>query len=362
MSTRTPDAIRRPAVESRPDGGTAEVVVDALTSAGLLDPTRRADAVSVVGPVLSRPESPGASLRHRLPEVAGYLGAAFVTAAVVLLVAREWNDLAVVARVGLLVAVSVALVVAAAALVRLGGGVEALRSDRQVVRRRLASTLATGGAVAGAGAVLVAVLELAEQPGDLRDGALVGVAAGATLLLLSLVGYRIAPSLVGQAAAAIGATYTTVFAAQAIDLQDPWWTGAALVPLGAVWLLLAERHWWREQLAARAFGLAVALLGAQTLLFDGDHDLLGYLLTGGIAVAGFGLYVALRAWPYLAAGVVALTALVPEVVLDLTDGSSLGTGLALLAAGATLLGSSLLGMRLRRPATGPDPEPVTDRA
>jgi hypothetical protein len=283
-----------------------------------------------------------------LPEIAGYLGAAFVTAAVVLLVAREWADLALGARVGLLAAVSVLLLGSAAVLVRLGGGVAAVRSPDQVVRRRLASTLATGGAVAGAGAVLVGMLELADQPGDLRDGTLVGVAAGGTLLVLALVGYLISPSLLGQAAAAFGATYTTLFLAQAIDLEEPWWTGAALVPLGAVWLLLAERRWWDEVLAARGFGLTLALFGAQSTLMDGEHDLVGYVLTGAVAVAGFGLYVALRAWPYLAAGVVALTLLVPEVVLDLTDGSSLGTGLALLAAGITLLGSALLGMRLHR--------------
>ncbi|HEX6485476.1 MAG TPA: hypothetical protein VF012_02095, partial [Nocardioidaceae bacterium] len=51
--------------------------------------------------------------------------------------------------------------------------------------------------------------------------------------------------------------------------------------------------------------------------------------------------------PYLAVGVVGVTLAVPEALLDWTEGS-LGTAGVLLVAGVTLLGASLLGLRLRK--------------
>ena len=60
---------------------------------------------------------------------------------------------------------------------------------------------------------------------------------------------------------------------------------------------------------------------------------------------GFAVYVAKRAWPYLLAGVAGVTLAVPEALLDWTEGS-LGTAGVLLVAGVTLLGASLLGLRL----------------
>ena len=78
-----------------------------------------------------------------------------------------------------------------------------------------------------------------------------------------------------------------------------------------------------------------------------DYPWVGYLVTILVAVAGFALYVVRRAWPYLAVGVVGVTLAVPEALLDWTEGS-LGTAGVLLVAGITLLGASLLGLRLRK--------------
>ena len=66
-----------------------------------------------------------------------------------------------------------------------------------------------------------------------------------------------------------------------------------------------------------------------------------------VAAAAFAVYVVRPAWPYLALGVVAVTLVVPEALLDWTD-NDLGPAGAMLVTGMTLLAASLLGFRLRR--------------
>jgi len=326
-----------------------EQVVRALAAAGLVGTDRHDEAVRVVDRALGDAAEPPSSLRRRLPEIAGYLGAAFVTAAVVLLVARQWDGLTTATRVSLLAALAALLFAAAYALARTTGGAASLRTPEHSVRRRLTSTIATAGAGAGAAAVLVGLIELSEGSGDLRDGALIGLGAASAFVLLCLVGYALAPSLLGQLATAIGAAYAVVFGVQAATLDpDGVRIGLAFVALGVLWLLLAEQGWWRELPAARGIGLALVLAGAQAPLAEPDYRWVAYLMTTLVAAAGFWMYVARQAWPYLVLGVVGVTVVVPEVVLDWTDGSTLGAGTALLAAGVALLAASLLGQRLRR--------------
>jgi hypothetical protein len=227
------------------------------------------------------------------------------------------------------------------------GGVT-LRDGRHPVHLRLASTLATGGGAAGAAAVLIWLVDVGQEPGSLRDGALIGLGAGVTLALLAVLGYVPAPTLLGQGATAVGAVLTAVFGVQAVATEpNGLSTGAALLAVGIGWLALAEAGWWRERLGSRVIGLLLAVGGAQAAVAGPDDRWVGYLLTLLVAVACFATYAAARAWPYLAAGVAGLTVVVPEAVLDWTDGSSVGTGAALLAAGATLLGASVAGLRLR---------------
>ena len=64
-------------------------------------------------------------------------------------------------------------------------------------------------------------------------------------------------------------------------------------------------------------------------------------------------------WVVLAGGVIGATVVVPEFLYDVTDGS-LGASGVLLVAGLTLLGGSLLGLRIRRTAepAGDPPAPA----
>lgn len=68
-----------------------------------------------------------------------------------------------------------------------------------------------------------------------------------------------------------------------------------------------------------------------------------------VAAIGIALYLGRRAWPYLAAAVVAVTLVVPEAVSDWT-GDSLGAIGAVLVTGVTLLVASFAGYRVRAEA------------
>jgi hypothetical protein len=228
------------------------------------------------------------------------------------------------------------------------GGFAVLRADGQPVRRRLASLLFTGGAGVTAAAVVVWLIDLIEGRGtEMEQGWLIGLGGATTLLVLSAVGYLLAPSLLGQLAVALGSVYTIPFALEGMDVVDqPVVIGLAFLGLGLVWLLLAENGLWREVVPGRILGSALVVIGAQ-IPVTSETPWVGYVLTLLVAAVGFGLYVVRRAWPYLAVGVVGVTLAVPEALLDWTEGS-LGTAGVLLVAGVTLLGASLLGLRLRK--------------
>jgi prepilin signal peptidase PulO-like enzyme (type II secretory pathway) len=81
---------------------------------------------------------------------------------------------------------------------------------------------------------------------------------------------------------------------------------------------------------------------------------LSYVLTALVAAACLAGYATTQRWPLLAVGVLATAVVVPEVLSEWL-GDSLGIPGLLLASGVTLLGASLLGLRMgRRGAPRPD--------
>jgi hypothetical protein len=124
--------------------------------------------------------------------------------------------------------------------------------------------------------------------------------------------------------------------------------------LGWVWLV------WRRLLAERRFALAVAvtfgLVGAQLVVAGGTggQNYLGYALTAIVAGVCFAAYARIREWVVLAGGVIGATLVVPEFLYDVTGGS-LGASGVMLVAGVTLLGGSLVGLRIRSTADADSP-------
>ena len=325
----------------------ANRVVEALVAAGLLDPTVRAESVSVVNGALAAepPLAPARGTSH-LVEVVAYLGAALVLAAGALFLVQEWGSLAFAARVSLLAVVALVLVVAGSLVSRVPAGAAPLRDATQDLRRRLAGTLLTGAALAVAFLVGHVVDQLTNpQFPDIYWPAVAGAGAG---VLVAAVGHRVAPTaagVVGILAGLVTATVTLVDDIDTVGSQGDA-IGVALALLGIGWLVLTERGYFRELVVARSLGVALMLLAAQIPVLDGSHQWLGYLLTALVAAGGIAVYLGKAAWPYLAVAVLAVTLVVPEAVADWTEGSLGATG-GVLVAGITLLVASFAGYRLR---------------
>jgi hypothetical protein len=317
-------------------------LVSALVDSGLVLPDRRAEAVAVVDRVLGAQAPTPAPLRRRFAELAGYVGGALVVSAAAVFFTSRWDDLGEWRQTGLLAGIAVVLAVAGLAVVA-SARPDRLRAGGDPVRRRLAGVLLTAAAASAAGAVGILVEQWVGD--DATTSALLG---SLTLGALSLAGYLVAPTVVGQLGVAVGAESAVLFGLDGLGDVPTVVTGLCVLALGVVWLVATERGLWREVASARVLGCGLALVGAEIPVFDSaPQRMVGYLLLGLVAVAAFGVYVARPAWPYLAAGVIAVTLVVPEALLDWTD-NAMGPAGAMLVTGMALLGGSLLGLRLRR--------------
>jgi len=281
-------------------------------------------------------EAAEAGRRGRLAEVAGYAGGALVLSAGVLFLGTEWADLGRGARAAFLLTATALLAIGGAAVLATADRPRGqVADDHDSARRRLVSTIWALGVAALAGGTGV----LVDQPTP--------VLAAGVGLLGAAIAYGVMPGAPGHAAAAAGAL---ALAGTAVDrLADaPGAEVYALVYLavGAGWVALAAGRVLRERDLGLGVGAATALVGAQLPVLWDEARGLGYALTALVAVAGYAGYLVVRRWPVLAAGVLATTLVVPEALLDWTDGSVSAAG-ALLVAGATLLAASAAGLRLR---------------
>lgn len=318
----------------------ARPVVAALIAERLLDPADEQRALAVVErSVVSAEQRPDAAAgMPRIVEVVAYLGGALVLAAGWLFVMQQWNDLGEGARTAALVVVAVALGIAGFATVRSGPVGES------AARRRLGGTLLAGAAVAAGFAAAQVLLMAGDYPyGDVQWPAIIGgvVACGVAALV-----HPLARTAVGLVVMLGGAVTAAAALMQDRSSDEGLWLGIALFLVAALWLVVTEAGAFAQPSVARGLGSALALFGAQFAVLAGEDAWPGYLLTLLVVVVGVLLYLARLDWPYLAAAVLGVTFLVPEVVSDWTD-DSLGTVGGVLVAGITLLGASLAGYRLR---------------
>jgi Predicted membrane protein (DUF2157) len=335
---------------------TAERVVTDLVAAGLVERHRAVEAERVVRRSLEQeqphPATPATSrrppvrqgARTMLVEIAGYVGSALVLASVGLLLAQLWDGFSETLQVAILAMIAVLLAGAGIAVSRVGGGLGELASGRDEMRRRLTSTLLTAAALSAA----FAVAQQATFAVDDFSSVVPSLLGGVTMAVLAAVGYRYAHSALGLVAIAGAVLQVCVTAAEDGSALT---NGVTLLAVAAAWLALTELTLLlRERAVARSLGVTLALAGAQVVLVGGGHDNLAYALTAGVAAAGFLLYLRTAAWPYLVAGVLGITLVVPEAVMGWTD-DSLGPAGGVLVAGLTLLGASLAGLRMRQEVT-----------
>ncbi|GAA2809295.1 DUF2157 domain-containing protein [Saccharopolyspora taberi] len=264
----------------------------------------------------------GAPAGGGLWEVLGYVGGALVLGGASLLVGMSWDDLPRPAKVGLLAAATLVLVVVGLVI----GG------ERQGPRGRIVSVLF---ALASGTAALTVGSALDEYE---------SLAATATGLLVAVLGYVVVRGIpVLLAAVAFSAGLVLAGAGEWFDSSTPS-VSAGLIVLGALWTALALVLEHRR--VAYGSGVVVAMIGAQYAV-SAEQPWWGYGLTLLIAALCFGAYLVERSAVLLALGVVGVTLAVPEAVWDWTDGALSGPLLVLLT-GVVFLVAGGVGLRLRR--------------
>ena len=291
-----------------------------------------------------------------LSEVGGYIGAAFVFGAAIALVGTGWDNFSEAARIALLGVPAVLLLIAAFAVaVRLPGGwsfrppfsghpsvndhnsgAGALDASASAPARRLIAALVLVG-----GGLLAGVVAVITQ--DSGSDAWIPVVP----LLVWAIGYLLFRGAALQVATAVALTWT-VFGV--IDDQSLS-SGLVLVLAGAGWALLARYRVIEEQVLAVAVAGVMAFIGGEEVVVS-DYEGLGYLLLGLLAVVGLIGYVRTQTLSTLGVGAVTLAVVVPQVVIDYTEGS-LGAAGGLLVSGLSVVAVSVLAARLHRNGSGP---------
>jgi hypothetical protein len=289
-----------------------------------------------------------------LAEVGGYVGAAFVVAAVAVFTGPHWDDLATGTRLAILAVPAAAMIVAGVVIASSTPGGWPVHERAGIgARRRLigALWLSAGGLLAGVTGVLSS--EPQAVSGNNRQGALVT----ATALVVWVVGYVACRTPLLHLAIGAAATLLPYLLWDWLaENNDTALAGVTLLVLAVLWAALSLRGVLDEQMLGLAVAGTLGFIGAETLTQTGGPGTVaaGYLALAALALAGLLGYAASRMTVVLVVGVVALATVVPQAVIDYTDGA-LGAAGALLLSGLSIVGASVLGLRLHRDAAGPPP-------
>lgn len=304
-----------------------------------------------------------------LPEVGGYVGAAFVLAAALVLAVPRWDDFSQASQIAIL-AIAALLSISAALTVALStpGGWSVHARARLGARRRLVAVLLSVGIAAAVGAVAVLASPDTAERAAATTAAILAIAAylfcRIPLLHLAVLGSLAITSqawLVSLVPTVLGdwtPEGTDVVSGPEVAI------GISLVVIATAWAALAILGILDERQLGLVSAGALFFIGAEnlaTISYTAGPDALvnatGYVLLGLLAVAGLIGYVRTRYVGVLAVGVIALATVVPQAVIDYTNGA-LGAAGALLLVGLSIVGASLVGVRLRstsrhRPPSSP---------
>lgn len=318
-------------------------VVHALVGGGLVPADKRAEAERLVATAMGVEEVSRPRARAKLGETAGYVGAALVVAAGALFITEQWSNLTQGERVAWIGGMSILLGAVGLVTSFVGTGFVGMREEAGAVRRRLAGTIFVGmAATAGVAAGL--------QTDRMTTGNETWPMAAAfgTVAVFGALGYWVAPTAVGQIPIAVG-TFGVIPALLEVFVSgdQSFVTALALleIALAVLWWGATESDLVKPREVGLLATFVIAMFGAQMPVMNQEAVNLGYLLTALVAVAAFGGYILRPAWPYLGAGVVAVTIVVPEAINDWTEGS-IGPAGAVLLAGVALLAASLASFRL----------------
>jgi hypothetical protein len=256
-------------------------------------------------------------------EIAAYLGGAFILIAMIFLAAKTWGDAPRAIRVSSLALLSLGLLIVA----RFLGSVNAMRL-------RLTSVLSMGAAISATGSIGFLTS---------KDGApWAPLLVGAVISTYSFVKYQHEILHIG----AYGYLFVTgLMVLGAITNVEP--EDSFIYPM--YWIILASIWLYASSLSLIDRTLGYLMSGATIFislqfLFSTDHRVLTYLFALISAPLFISLFLRDRSWPLLLGAVLITTATIGEFVAA-TLGGSIGALLGLLAAGITLITTSLLAIR-----------------
>jgi hypothetical protein len=252
-------------------------------------------------------------------EAVGYLGAALVLTAAILLLDEVWPTLTEGGRISL-AAIATAVVAGVAWLLR--------DADEPALRRLRALLL--GGTVVGAAMTAGLVGDRLDVDDDLRATA-VGLVASVVALPLYLrnrTWLQQAALLAGLVVAGMGLLELGTPAAEAAL------AGIVFVSLGVAWSALSWVDLLPPARSGDLLGGLVALAGCQAIAFE--HTLVG--VVAGLVVSAALLWrsVAVSSTPLLVVGSGAVVVLLPQLVFELFA-DTLGAPLTLLVIGLLLV-------------------------
>jgi hypothetical protein len=306
----------------------------------------------------SRPaDDHGLSWTPVLAEVGGYVGAAFVVAAAVALLGPTWDNFSQAGRIAVLAGPGVLLLIAAAVVAgalgrsgfrpalgrtvegQAGQGSPGEQPASAAIRRLIGALVLGGGGLLG-GAAAVSSLDL----GSDRWVPLVPLVVWAIGYAL----FRGIPLHLGTAAALTWSVFTVIDSGHSDRFPL---AGLVLIVAGVGWAVLAQYRVIREQSLAIAVAGVMAFIGGEYAATS-DYEALGYVLLGLLAVTGLAAYVRTQELAALGVGAASLAVVVPQVVIDYTEGS-LGAAGGLLVSGLSIVAVSVLAARLRRSSSSP---------
>ncbi len=335
--------------DTLPTGSTVALAaaLDSLVTRGTISPEQRAAILAEVSGRVDAPApsaaapSAAAAARHRrtlsevLIEVGLYVGGALVIAAAVVLVAQNWGSMSLGVQIASL---GVTALVAGAVALVVGHG-----AAPGSARRRLAGVLFAGSAISAAGTTVLLVGEDTTFTGPAAFGVALAVMVGAHLVASSTI------TELGMFVASFGLVQTTIevfrpesdgfsYQMTGYDRYAP----LAVVLFGVLWSLVVSRRLAHKELAV-FLGMAMALMWALPVIGEDSSREAGMITMALLAALGFWRFLADGFWPWLAAAIASVTALVFWAV-----GGADRPALAILVAGLVMLGSSALGMLVAR--------------
>jgi len=250
--------------------------------------------------------------RRVVPEVAGYLGAAFIVIALALIIGNQWNHIAKWGKVSLAGLIAILLF-----------SISLSVSTGSIVRRRLASILA----LASAAATTMTIATLASgQNSHLFFPILAG-------WIVAVAGWGLYHSVIGE----LGLAGFSVFLSFALTdeyfqhlKQNQLITPLLLLIMSGVWLWFSY-HQVFHRAVGNGLGMAMFFVGGQ-LAFGSSYRLIGYLIDVAMVIVASWIFAKTPDALLVIGGIVAVTVGTGELVGE-TLGGTLGAAIGLLVAG-----------------------------